>query len=536
MFATEAEERRWREACARAEHVRALSERRPTSLADVDAVATACGVSRSTIFRWLRRYREGAGLTSDLAPRPPGLRAGASLMPVEVEQVMGETIGRALRKRERLRPSKIVEEVADACRRAGLSAPGDNTIRRRIRAFRDPLRQEASGRRLADPRTATPGSFPETTEPLSVVQIDHTLVDAVVVDPEHRQPVGRPWLTLAVDVATRVVVGFHLTMMSPSVTSVAACLAFAMTPKTRWLALRGLDLDYPVHGRPARIHVDNGPEFHAGALAFGCAEYGIDLQYRPPGAPRFGGHVERLIGTTMGDVHLLPGTTQSNPRERGRYASEAQAALTLEEMERWLALGVDVYHNRRHAGLGVPPLHRWRALRSGVQEDVRAPEDPEDVLVAFLPMTRRRVTREGVQLFHIFYWSDALRPLAGLPETRPVRYDPRDLSRIWLRAPDGETLALPYRRRHRPPLSLWEHARILAELRAEGKRAVDEDLIFDRRERMRAIVQAATATTKAARRARARLASETPSRTPSEAPDADAAPSAPGALFDVDLW
>jgi hypothetical protein len=53
---------------------------------------------------------------------------------------------------------------------------------------------------------------------------------------------------------------------------------------------------------------------------------------------------------------------------------------------------------------------------------------------------------------------------------------------------------------------------------------------------MRAIVQAATATTKAARRARARLASEAPPQTLSEAPDADTAPSAPGTLFDVDLW
>jgi putative transposase len=41
--------------------------------------------------------------------------------------------------------------------------------------------------------------------PLDVVQIDHTLVDVIVVDSEHRQSIGRPWLTLAVDVASRAV-------------------------------------------------------------------------------------------------------------------------------------------------------------------------------------------------------------------------------------------------------------------------------------------------------------------------------------------
>ena len=43
---------------------------------------------------------------------------------------------------------------------------------------------------------------------LEVVQIDHTPVDVIVVDEAHRLPIGRPWLTLAIDVATRVVAGF----------------------------------------------------------------------------------------------------------------------------------------------------------------------------------------------------------------------------------------------------------------------------------------------------------------------------------------
>jgi transposase InsO family protein len=35
--------------------------------------------------------------------------------------------------------------------------------------------------------------------------IDHTLVDVVIVDEGDRLPIGRPWLTLAIDVASRAV-------------------------------------------------------------------------------------------------------------------------------------------------------------------------------------------------------------------------------------------------------------------------------------------------------------------------------------------
>ena len=43
-------------------------------------------------------------------------------------------------------------------------------------------------------------------------------------------------------------------------------------------------------------------------------------RFRPPGSPHFGGHIERLIGTMMGAVHLLPGTTQSSVAAKGSYA------------------------------------------------------------------------------------------------------------------------------------------------------------------------------------------------------------------------
>ncbi|MEP4962367.1 MAG: hypothetical protein ABJU19_24160 [Roseobacter sp.] len=47
----------------------------------------------------------------------------------------------------------------------------------------------------------------------------------------------------------------------------------------------------------------------------------------------YGGHIERLIGTTMGAVHVLPGTTQSSPKDKGEYDSTGKAVMTLETGE-----------------------------------------------------------------------------------------------------------------------------------------------------------------------------------------------------------
>ena len=151
--------------------------------------------------------------------------------------------------------------------------------------------------------------------PLSLVQIDHTLVDVIVVDAETREPIQRPWLTLAIDVATRCVAGFHLSLEPPSSTGVALCVSHAVLTKA--LARRARHRGRMAGSwHPERLHLDNAKEFRSEALRRGCQEYGIDIDYRPVRTPHYGGHIERLIGTMMGKVHFA-GTTFSHMRVRG---------------------------------------------------------------------------------------------------------------------------------------------------------------------------------------------------------------------------
>ena len=53
-----------------------------------------------------------------------------------------------------------------------------------------------------------------------------------------------------------------------------------------------------------KIHADNGKDFRSASLKASCDEYGIDIQWRPVRTPHFGGHIERLMGTLMGRVHV----------------------------------------------------------------------------------------------------------------------------------------------------------------------------------------------------------------------------------------
>jgi putative transposase len=127
---------------------------------------------------------------------------------------------------------------------------------------------------------------------------------------------------------------------------------------------------------------DNGSDFHGEALRRGCEEYGIKLEFRPLGRPHFGGHIERLIGTLMQRVHTLPGTTYSNPQQRGDYHSEKNACLTLKELERWLAMDIcTLYHGSVHRSLDTAPLVAWEhAIETGRPRSL--PQDSRRFLIS----------------------------------------------------------------------------------------------------------------------------------------------------------
>jgi transposase InsO family protein len=141
---------------------------------------------------------------------------------------------------------------------------------------------------------------------------------------------------------------------APSATSVAMALRMACLPKSKWLNALEIEADWPMYGIPEVLDLDNASEFHSEALRRGCERYGIRLDYRPPGQPYTGGHIERYLGTLMRRIHGVPGTTMSNVKERGTYKSEKHASLSLRELESWLTMEDHGWPNiRYYSRIGV---------------------------------------------------------------------------------------------------------------------------------------------------------------------------------------
>nr|WP_288782477.1 transposase family protein [uncultured Kocuria sp.] len=349
------------------------------------------------------------------------------------------------------------------------------------------------------------------------MQIDHTVIDLIIVDERERQPIGRPYLTIAIDVYSRCLVGMVVTLEPPSAVSVGLCLAHTAVDKRPWLEHLGVDANWPMSGKPKELYVDNAAEFKSEALTRGCEQHGIDLGYRPLGRPHYGGIVERVIGTAMREVHELPGTTFSNPSERGRYDSGKMATLTLSELEKWLTLAVAAYHGTLHSTLGQTPARRWAEGFEVAGSPTTS--NPTAFLVDFLPVIRRKLTRTGFVIDHVRYFANVLKPWIARREKLErfiIRRDPRDISRIWVLDPEGEEyVEVPYRTLSNPAVSVWEHRQALARLRERGAAQVDEAALFRMIEQMRHISETAEKTTKRTRRAaERRKQSETTQKIP----------------------
>ena len=496
----------WRKACEREPIIRALAGEPRLGRKAITEAGLKLSLSRSRIYELLARYRENP-VTSSLVDQHDGFPKGRSRLTCEVERLIDAKIEKFYLSRPKPSIAQLVRQIRFSCLEQNLRPPARQTVVLRVNAVeRVRLTGARDGTKAAADRfRPVVGSY-EAQYPLQVVQMDHTLVDIIIVDEYLRRPVGRPTLTLQIDVATRVIPGFYISLERPSAISVGMAIRHAVLPKNDWLADRELTFAWPVFGLPDILHLDNASEFHSRALTRGCQQFGIELHYRPPRTPHFGGHIERMIGTAIGEVHLLPGTTFSNIQDKGDYDAEGKACMTLREFERWFALQVEIYHRTIHSSLGVPPMTAWQDDQGKRVAALRLPADEERFLLDFLPFEMRRVRREGIKLFHVFYWHGALATLvANSVHKFPIKYNPLNLSAVYLELPGGEHVTVPLRDKRRPAITKFEHDRALIALRERGRTAVDEQMLFEMVSTQRKIVLGAVKKTCGARRSTQRI-------------------------------
>ena len=351
----------WAVAEERHEAIKPLLKLPQRSRRDVEKRAAEIGRNADTLYEWIRRYSAYDDVTA-LIPHVRGWRKGKHRIPLHADAIIQHVIDDYYLSKERPTVLKTINRVHSRCQVAGVKPPSASTIRARISQV--PESQRLRRRGYSEEARArfqpTPGHFPNANHPLACVQIDHTPVDIILVDDEHRKPIGRPWITVAIDVYSRMITGFVLSLDPPSETSVALCVGLAILPKEQQLLVRKLDTEWPVWGFPDVIHVDNAGEFRSKNFKQSCKAHDIDVEFRPVKRPNYGGHIERLIGTFMTEVHSLPGTTYSSPSQKGDLNPEKEAALTFSELDDWMFDYLcNVYHRKLHSMIGTTPLAQW---------------------------------------------------------------------------------------------------------------------------------------------------------------------------------
>tara|TARA_R100001369_G_scaffold11704_6_gene25453 strand:- start:911 stop:2062 length:1152 start_codon:yes stop_codon:yes gene_type:complete len=196
-----------------------------------------------------------------------------------------------------------------------------------------------------------------------------------------------------------------------------------------------------------------------------------------------------------------PKAARSDIKDRGDDNSVANSAMTLDELEQWFPLEITRYHAERHRSLAVPPISAWQEAVQRRDTPLRHPYDPEGFRIDFLPTVERMVRRDGIHLFGLRYWDDVLSIWAGRQRRQlRVSYDPRDLSIVFVRDPDGQRYPVRFADLRHPPITLAEHRRAQTVLRERGRSLEDENLIFAVIEEQRALVATASSKTREARR------------------------------------
>jgi putative transposase len=449
------------------------------------AVARAAGelrLSTRQIYALLARYQRERTVSALISRKGAARR---KRLADDVEAIIVATLSEKWMVLEAPPLAPVVGEIRARCEEAGLRPPSFVAVRARATALFTP--EEIAKRRSANPnhlrRLKPRPGYISAPRPLAVTQIDHTPTDIQFVEVIDGAGafVGRAYLTILVDVFSRCILGFCLTLEAPSTLSVALCLAHAICPKEAWLETRGIVHAWPTFGRPKQIVTDSAKEFRGTAFQRGCAEFGVSIRRRNRGRVHEGGVVERLLGKLNGVIGRHDGATGRSIKDRDGYPSEKRACLTFADLERCVALAIIDHNGQMNEKTLKVPLTEWRAHIADLPEVADA---PEAVLLNFLPGKERRLTQQGVELFALHYyasWLGVLVPERDRIGKLEIRYDPRDISRIYVRDPrDGAFRVATRRDGVTTPLTLWEHLRDRREQRAAQARTATKKIAISR--------------------------------------------------------
>lgn len=478
--------------------------------------------SVASIYRWVTAYEKNLRLSSLLPKQVSELKGSTWLTPKQ-EAIIKDAIEAKYKKKGTRQISAVQREVKSRCDEDGVEFPGDTTVRNRILDIpgEEKTRAHYGPRTARDKYWPSVGKFPGANTPHAVWQIDHTQLRQAVLADLRTGSVGRPWITLVIDVNSTVIPGFYLTLDPPDTNSVGICLAHSILPKEQWLKDRNIDAKWPIWGHAGKGFADNAGEFRGDMLKAALLEFDEFLEWRPVKHANYGAHVESMAGTLKEFLDSeLPGSSSRHLKDLQEYNPDKDAVLTLAELERYIALFIlKIYHHTPKASLGKrTPMQVYEAgiFGDGKQPGIGLPilqHSERDIRLMFLPRKEVTVQQYGIR-WDVNYYDDCLRSWirAVDPKTQEtrkfiVRRDRRDVSVLYFYDPDKrDYFDVSFADKSQGPMTQQE-------LRA-AKRKVDEDggdpendtSVFKAHAELNAMVATARTETKKALREKTRAA------------------------------
>jgi putative transposase len=121
--------------------------------------------------------------------------------------------------------------------------------------------------------------------------------------------------------------------------------------------------------------------------------------------------------------------------------------------------------------------------------------------ITFLPEEERILRPDGIHLYGLRYWSSALSADVGRASRRLlVKYDPRDMARIFVKRPSGNFVEARYADLTLASITLREAKAARRALLAKGRREIDTRAIVETTLEQRKLIAEATRQTKATHR------------------------------------
>lgn len=316
-----------------------------------------------------------------------------------------------------------------------------------------------------DMRGILGSSASEAIGPGSRWQIDATIANVYLVSRMDRNRiVGRPVLYFVIDVFSRMIVGLHIGLESPSWVGAMSALVNAASDKVAYCRQYGIGIepeDWPCQCLPDALLGDRGEMLGERAEVL-ARNFGVRLENTPPYRADLKGIVEKrfdLIQAGFGPY--VPGYVEPDFRERGARDYRLDAAMTVDEFTA-VVISCVLAHNNAHRFNDYPrdkqmiaenvqpiPIELWEwgiVRRTGLPRS--HPE--ETVRLSLLPDAEAVVTSSGIRFYGCFYscaeavaghWFDRARQ-RGSWKAR-ISYDPRCMDVIWLHGDGSRPVFTP---------------------------------------------------------------------------------------------